>query len=428
MLLRRRSGAQSRARLGTRPRYNCALILVGSMFLGARCALFLFFFDLRPGKALAGILLLVLCGALVYSVLQILAALRYLAVRPPALQSPEPISVLKPLAGLDLDLESNLRTFFEQDYPAFEILFAVRSQSDPAAEVVAQLQAEYPGVSSRLVITGEPPYPNAKVYSLDHMLAVAAHDLVVMSDSDIRATPELLRTVAAEFQDAHLGVATCPYRAVPGASFWSGLEAIGMNTDFWGSALVARMLEGMHFAVGPTMAARREVLQSIGGFPRVKDYLAEDFVIGKFAAEAGHGVILSSYVVEHHIGSTTLQENFGHRVRWTRSTRRSRPAGYIGQLFTTPLPLALLVCAVAPRWWPILVLTLILRSLAAYTVSARVLQAKINWLLLPIEDLLGFCFWIAGFFGNTISWRGRRYRLFSDGRFELVPPSDKQPA
>ncbi len=394
--------------------------------LGTRCALFLLLFiDLRPSKILASFFLLALCGAVVYSLLQIVAALRYLAARPATLQSAEPISILKPLAGVDLGLESNLRTFFEQDYPAFEILFALRSQDDPAAEVVARLQREYSNVPSRLVLTGEPPYPNAKVHSLDRMLAAAANDLLVMSDSDVRVTPVLLRTLAAEFQDIHLGVATCPYRAVPGGSFWSRLEATGMNTDFWGSALVARMLEGMHFAVGPTIAARRKVLQSIGGFARVKDYLAEDFVIGQIAAEAGHGVSLSSYVIEHHIGSTTLRQNIEHRLRWARSTRRSRPAGYLGQLFTMPLPLALLICAASPSWWAVLPFTMILRSLAAYTVSARVLRARINWLLLPIEDLLGFLFWLAGFFGNTISWRGRRYRLFSDGRFELIPASDK---
>jgi ceramide glucosyltransferase len=401
------------------------LVSIGSMLPGASCALFLFFFEARPSHILARILLFALCGAAVYSLLQIAAALRYLSVRPLDLLSVEPVSVLKPLAGLDLDLESNLRTFFEQDYPAFEILFAVRIETDPAAEVVRRLQGEYPNIPSRLVITGEPPYPNAKVFSLGRMLAAASNDLVVMSDSDIRVTPNLLRTVAAEFQDAHLGVATCPYRAVPGASFWSRLEATGMNTDFWGSALVARVLEGMRFAVGPTIVARRKVLQSIGGFERLKDYLAEDFVLGKFAAEVGHGVILSSYVVEHHIGSATLQQNVEHRLRWARSTRRSRPAGYVGQLFTMPLPLALLVCAVSPAWWPILPIVFIVRAAAAYMVSARVLRAKINWLLLPLEDVLGFCFWIAGYFGNTISWRGRRYRLFSDGRFELILADDK---
>jgi len=376
---------------------------------------------IAPGKILAGVLLLVLLGAMAYSGMQIVASQRYLSVRPPTLKSAEPISILKPLAGLDLGLESNLRTFFEQDYPGFEILFAVRNQNDPAVSVVSRLQKKYPRVASRLILTGEPPYPNAKVFSLEHMLSAATHDLVVMSDSDIRATPDMLRTIAAEFQDPRLGVATCPYQAVPGPSFWSRLEATGMNTDFWGGALVARMLEGMRFAVGPTIAARRGALNDIGGFARLKDYLAEDFVMGKFAAEAGHGVILSSYVIEHHIGSATFAENVSHRLRWARSTRRSRPAGYIGQLFTMPLPLVLLVCALSPGWWPLLPLVLIVRGAAAYSISQRVLRGKLNWRLLPIEDLMGFCFWLAGFFGNTILWRGRHYRLYGDGRFELIP-------
>ena len=390
------------------------------MFLCTACALSVIAFPVHSGQFLSGVFLAVLCGSLVYCGMQIVAALRYLQVRPPTLLGTEPISILKPLAGLDLDLESNLRTFFEQDYPSFEILFAVRSESDPAVQVVSRLQREYSRIQSRLVITGEPPYPNAKVFSLECMMAAAGNDLLVMSDSDIRVTPHLLRTAAAEFQDARLGVATCPYRAVPGASFWSRLEATGMNTDFWGGALVARMLEGMRFAVGPTIVARRRVLQAIGGFVRLKDYLAEDFVMGQFAADAGHGVILSSCVIEHHIGSATFAENIAHRLRWARSTRRSRPAGYIGQLFTMPLPLALIVCGLSLEWWPVLPVAVAVRAVAAYMVSGRVLSARLNWALLPIEDLMGFFFWVAGFFGNTISWRGRRYRLSADGRFELI--------
>jgi ceramide glucosyltransferase len=366
------------------------------------------------------VLLALLSGALVYSLLSIIASIRYLGVCPPELSWKEPISILKPLAGLDDGLEGNLRTFFAQDYPSFEIVFAVRAESDPAIGVVERLRREYPHVPTRLVVTGEPPYPNAKVFSLDRMLSVAANDLVVMSDSDIRVTPDLLRIVAAEFQDARVGIATCPYRSVPGESIWARLEATGLNTDFWGGILVARMLEGMKFAVGATIIARRSALRAIGGFPRLKEYLAEDFVMGKFAAEAGHGVILSSYVVENHTGSLGLRHNAAHRLRWVRSTRRSRPAGYLGQLFTMPVPLALLVCLADPTWWQVLPLTLLLRGVAAYVVSARVLHTRINWLLLPVEDLIGFCFWLAGFSGNNIVWRGRRYRLYPDGRFKLL--------
>jgi ceramide glucosyltransferase len=363
------------------------------------------------------------CG-LVYSLLSIVAALRYLAVKPMALVAAQPISILKPLAGLDLELESNLRTFFEQDYPSFEILFAVRSAADPAAAVVERLRREYAQVASRLMITGEPQYSNAKAYSLELMLEAAANDLVVMSDSDTRVGPEMLRTVSAEFQDPGIGIATCPYRAVSGSSFWSRLEATGLNTSFMAGILVARMMEGMRFALGPTIVARRSVLQSIGGFSRLKDYLAEDFVMGKFAARAGFGVMLSSYVIEHHIGSSDLADSAAHRLRWARSTRRSRPLGYLGQLFTMPLPAALLLCAVHRAWWPALLLTLAVPVAAACVVAGKVLRARLNWALLPLEDIAGLCVWFAGFFGNTVVWRGHRYRLQADGRFEPVTPAE----
>jgi ceramide glucosyltransferase len=357
------------------------------------------------------------CGGVFSSLLSIIAAMRYLCARRPSITTAVPISILKPLSGLDSDLESNLRTFFEQDYPSFEILFAIRRQEDPAFPVVEKLRREYPHVPTRLLITGEPSYANAKVYQLDRMLAAAANDLLVMSDSDIRVTPEMLRTIAGEFEDSRVGIATCPYRAMPGPGLWPKLEATGLNTDFIAGILVARMLEGMRFAVGPTIAARRAVLASIGGFNRLKDYLAEDFVMGRLASDAGHGVILSSYVIEHHIGGPRLRQNFSHRLRWLRSTRRSRPAGYFGQLFTMATPLALLLWLAAPQWWPLAISALALRALAAYIMSSRVVRAPVQWILLPLEDVLAFFFWIAGFFGNTIVWRGERYLVSGDGRF-----------
>ena len=226
------------------------------------------------------LLLAVVAGSLVYCLLVIVAARRYLAVRPPHLKIPPPLSVLKPLAGLDEGLESNLRTFFEQDYRSYELLFAVRFETDPAVNVVRKLQAEYSQIPSRLLLVGDPPYPNAKVWSLHHMTEAAQHEVLVMSDSDIRVTSDFLGTIAAEFQDPRLGVSSCPYRAVPGRSFWSILEAIGMNTEFLSGVIVARMLEGVKFALGPTATARKQVLSDIGGWNRLKDYLAEDFVLG----------------------------------------------------------------------------------------------------------------------------------------------------
>jgi ceramide glucosyltransferase len=368
----------------------------------------------------------VLLGSWVYCVLIIVATRKFLSVRPlplPSGKTPEGISILKPLSGLDAGLESNLRTFFTQRYAGpFEILFAVRLESDAAYPVVKKLQAEYPDVPSRLLLVGEPPYPNAKVWSLDHMMKAARYDLLVMSDSDMRCKDaHMLTVIAAEFhQDPKLGVATCPYRAVAGQSIWSRLEAVGMNTEFFGGVLVARMLEGMHFAVGPTIAARRKCLREIGGFDRLNEYLAEDFVMGKFASEAGWTVILSSYVVEHHIGSEEFAKNAAHRIRWARSTRRSRPAGYIGQLFTNPFPLALLFAAAAPMAWPAIFFTIALRAIAAKVVGEIVLRARLQWDLLLLQDMLSFAFWIAGFFGNTIVWRGARYQLHADGKFTRI--------
>jgi ceramide glucosyltransferase len=365
-------------------------------------------------------LLALVAGSLVYCVLTVAAAVRYRAVKPGRTPAHEPISILKPLSGVDDGLEENLRSFYEQDYPSFEILFAVRSATDPAIAVVERLRAQYPKVPSSLLVTGDPPYPNAKVYSLDRMLAASRYDLLVMADSDIRVTTQMLAVIAAEFSDPHLGLATCPYRAVPGASVWSTLEALGLNTEFLGGVLVARMLDGMKFALGPTIAARRGTLASIGGFDAVRDYLAEDFVMGKLAAEHGFGVILSSYVIEHRIGAQKLAANLRHRLRWNRSTRRSRPWGYTGQVFTNPLPLALLLWAAAPAWWPAAVFTAVLRAAAGWATAGLVLHDRLAarlWWLVPVQDVASFLVWLAGFFGNTISWRGREYYLQRDGRF-----------
>ncbi len=372
---------------------------------------------------LAAALALLLAGSLVYCVLTVIAARRYLAVRPPAAVRTPPISVLKPLSGVDLDLEDNLRTFFLQDYPVYEVLFAVREAGDPAAAVVARLQREFPSVPARLIVTGEPPYPNAKVWSLSLMWTAARYDLIVMSDSDIRVTPSLLRTIAAEFGDAAVALATCPYRAVSGGSFWSALEAVGMNTEFLGGVLTARMMEGMKFALGPTIAVRRQPLDGIGGWDGLNDYLAEDFVMGNRIAAAGQTVLLSSYVIEHHIGATDFAEDWRHRLRWARSTRRSRPKGYVGQVFTNPLPLALLVCALHPGWWPLLPVAAVFRAAAGFAAAGWVLRDRLTfrmWWSMPLQDIYSFVVWLAGFFGNTVLWRGRRYYLHPDGRFELV--------
>jgi ceramide glucosyltransferase len=360
-----------------------------------------------------------LAGTMVYCAAVVIAAANYLSQKTSTGSDSAPISVLKPLSGADEGLEANLRSFFTQDHPDFELLFAVREAADPAVGVVDALRNEFPARSARLIITGEPPYPNAKVFSLDRMLAEARHNLLVMSDSDIRVQPGFLRAVATEFSDSRIALATCPYRATAGQSFWSKLEAEGMNTEFLAGLLVARLIEGVRFAVGPTIVARKSALAGIGGFAVLKDYLAEDFVMGKFAAEAGFGVILSRNIVQHHIGSETLRANASHRLRWARSTRRSRPLGYLGQIFTYTLPIASGILPFRPSWWPALAIAVLCRGAAAWATCSWILRAHPRWLLLILQDMLSFIFWLAGLAGNTIHWRGRRYYLYSDGRFEL---------
>jgi ceramide glucosyltransferase len=370
-------------------------------------------------------LAVLLTGSLVYCVLIVVATRRFLSTTLPNPGNKPPISVLKPLCGHDDGLEQNLRSFLTQDYPKYEVLFGVHRSDDPAVAVAENIIREFSGrISARLVITGESPIPNAKAFSLNRMVREANYDVLVMSDSDVRVTPSLLSHLAQELQDDHIGLISCPYRAVPGKSLWSRLEAIGMNTELLGGVMVARMIEGMRFALGCTVAVRRSVLEDMGGFGYLQEFLAEDFVIGQRAAELGHGVLFSSYVIEHRIGSQQMMPNLGHRMRWARSTRRSRPLGYWGQIFTYPLPLALLLCAVYPSAWPVLFLTMILRGAAALATARDVVHDPVTqrqWWLLPIQDVIGFFVWISGFVGDKIIWRNRKCTVLRDGRLHVNP-------
>ena len=274
--------------------------------------------------ALTVTLSFLLAGSLVYCVLVMIATRRYLSVAPPHLGAAPGISVLKPLCGHDEGLEENLSSFFVQDYPNYEIVFGVHRPDDPAVAVVEaaiQQHASKP-VRARLIVTGESPIPNAKAYSLNRMVREAQHDMIVMCDSDVRVKPDLLSRIAREFQNSRVGLVTCPYLAVAGNSVWSRMEALGMNTELLGGVMVARMVEGMRFALGCTLAVRRDVLDAMGGFGYLQEFLAEDFVIGQRTAELGHEVLLSSAVIQHRIGSQTMLHNLAHRLRWARSTRR----------------------------------------------------------------------------------------------------------
>jgi ceramide glucosyltransferase len=371
---------------------------------------------------MSAILAVLLAGSLIYCVLVMVATWRYLAAKLPVRGVVPPISVLKPLSGRHEGLEENLRSFLAQDYPDFEVLLAVHRESDPAIAVAQKVMEEFSGkLSVRLIVTGDSPIPNAKSYSLGRLVREAKHELLVMGDSDVRVQPDLLARLAREMADPRVGLITCPYRAVGGRSLWSRLEAIGMNTELLGGVLVARMLEGMKFALGCTVAVRRSVLEEMGGFAYLQEFLAEDFVLGHRAAELGHEVLLSSTIIEHRIGSQSLWHNLSHRLRWARSTRRSRPLGYWGQAFTYPLPLALLLWATLGAAWPFVLLAVMLRCGAALATSEFVLRDRLlrrQWWLLPVQDVLGFLVWIGGFLGDTIVWGGRKCIVLRDGRLQ----------
>ncbi len=330
--------------------------------------------------------------------------------------------MLKPVAGAEPGLAANIESFFDLDYPRFELLFAARDSDDPALTAARSLGTGHPEVRWATLAAGEPTCPNAKVHSLAAMTQAATGEVLVVSDSDIRVAPSLLCDLADEFADPAVGAVTCPYRAVPGSSPWSLLEAIGMNTEFWGGVLVAQYLAPMDFAVGPTMAVRRSCLEEAGGWEAFKDFLAEDFQLGRAVRRSGREVRLSTHVVDHRIGSQGLAENLSHRLRWRRSTKRSRPAGYWGEVFTNPLPWALALPPAASwaewSWW-VFACCAALRAAAAIAVSRLALKDSLvadRWWLVPVQDVLSLGVWVAGLFGSRVRWRDREYELTQDGR------------
>ena len=369
-------------------------------------------------------------GGMVYYLLAIVATrkLRKSREAPETEEFASPsISLLKPLRGADPELERHLESFFLQGYPSFEILFAVRHASDPAVAVVERLMARYPQIPARLIFTGEPPYANAKVYSMEKMVEAATADIFVISDSDTSVDKDYLRRVAAAFNPELIGAATNLYRGVAGADLWSKLEALGMSTEFMAGVVVANHLEGMKFTLGPSMAIRRECLRKIGGFAAMADYLADDFVLGHWASEAGYEVALLADAVNHHATAMGFTNSFKHRLRWNRSSRFSRPSGYVGQGFTYGLPWALFLFIVAPAWWSsaLLLAMMAVRFLLAYELGFRLLADRVaprRFWLIPLQDLLSFATWIGGFAGREIVWRNERYRLLEGGRFKPLVP------
>jgi ceramide glucosyltransferase len=282
--------------------------------------------------------------------------------------------------------------------------------------------AAFPSIPARLITAGVSPLPNAKVWSLRALLPLARHEHIFMSDSDILHLPNSLSTVIDELSRPNVALVTCPYRAAGGRRFWSRVEALGLNTDFLAGMLTQRLLNGMDFAIGTTIATRRDELAAIGGLEFLQRYLAEDFVMGNAMHARGRLVTLSRSVIEHYIGNDRFIKNWKHRLRWARSTRRSRRLGYLGEIFTKPVAIAAIFCILVPGAWELLIVALLFRAAVAWSTAVEILHDPLirrYWWLLPVEDLSSFATWVLGFFGNKITWRGRDLDLQPDGSFQI---------
>lgn len=340
-----------------------------------------------------------------------------------------PVTLLKPVYGIEPQLRDSLESFFRLDYPRFEIIFGARSPDDPALTIVRELMRRHPQVPVKLIASGEPAWPNAKCWSLTKMVAEANFDHLVISDSDVEVAPDYLRRLIPLLLEPGVGCVTTVYRGKPTDGLWARLEALGMSVEMTSGVLVAEMMEGMKFALGPTMALRRDTLEQIGGFAKLSEYCSDDFLIGKWVAAAGYKVVLSSHIIDHVILHESLRQSMIHQTRWMKSTRYSRPRGHLGMALTFAMPygvLGLLAGAASGR----LLLGAIVFA-AAY-LNRALLALVVGWgavhdprsrnycWLYPLRDLMGFGFWLASYFSDQIRWRGERYRLEVGGKMVRI--------
>jgi ceramide glucosyltransferase len=335
-----------------------------------------------------------------------------------------PVSVLKPVHGLEPNLEENLESFFRQDYSEFELIFCARSADDPGLQMAQRLAQKYPAVRVRILTCGEPPWTNAKLYSLETMWKQAANDLLVISDSDVRVSADYLRAIIQPFANPKVGMTTCLYRGLPAGGFWTELEAFGYSVEMTGGVVVADMLEGMKFALGPTMVVRSECVQALDGFGFMADYCADDFILGNRVAESGREVVLSHHVIDHMVFHHSFWASMRHQVRWMRSTRFSRPKGHLGTVLTYAMPYGVLgLLAGLAGGHPVLggalfgaaFINRVIQSAAAGYVAAGDRRALLHAWLYPVRDFLGGILWVGSYLSARIDWRGETYRLTAGG-------------
>jgi ceramide glucosyltransferase len=361
--------------------------------------------------------------ALVYVLIAIVAVLRPRRRRAlPAIWPP--VTILKPLCGAEPRLYQCLRSFCEQAYPCFQIVFGVRDPADPATAVVRRLQREFPDLDLALVVSAARHGGNHKVNNLINMLVRARHEYLVIADSDISVPPDYLARVVAPLLDERVGIVTCPYLGRPLPGRWSALLAEFINGWFTPSVFVAALLGSRDFAFGSTIALRRRVLHGIGGFEAIADQLADDYRLGELTRRQGLATVLSEVMVSTCASEPTLRDLVRHELRWLRTIRTVRPGGYAAAVITFPLPLALIGGGLAGLHGPAV-------ALLGFTAGARIVlhfllrTGAISWarlVLSPISDIGAFVLWCRGFGGGRVRWRQASFRVKADGSVYATRP------
>ena len=352
------------------------------------------------------------------------------ALRAPTVASDAwpPVSLLRPIHGLDREAYENYASFCRQDYPEFEMLCCVSDETDPAIPVLRRLIADFPHRRIRLLIGSQPLGVSDKVNKLCRMSKEARHDLLIICDSDVRVEPGFLRSIAAAFRDPAVGGATCLYRGLTHKSLAADLEALGNSTDFAAGVIVARQMSGVDFMLGAVMATAKSCLAEIGGFEALVNHFGDDYEFGNRVARAGHRVELSPFPVSVVYPRETLRGAFRQQTRWYASIRCSRPWGHFGLIFSQALPWTILATVISPYAWISAVYAaayLLLRVWMAWSVGANGMRDPLvrrKFWLLPLRDAFAFITWLASFLPSRISWRGQQFYVRNR---RLVPVSPR---
>jgi len=368
--------------------------------------------------------------SLLYYLVVLFCAWRYFR-RPfrPDLHFAPPVSILKPVRGLDREAYENYASFCRLDYPEYEILFGVTDEDDPAIPVIEKLMRDFPSHQIRLLIGSPCKGWNSKVRKLCRLSQEARYSMLVISDSDIRVQPDYLRAVVSPFRNPKVGAVTCMYHMQPEARLGSEVEAIGLTSDFLAGVIVARQLEGVKFTLGASTAVRAERLEEMGGFEAIADCFSDDFELGRRIVDNGHQVELIPYTVATLSPSQGALDAVKHQLRWAVGVRNSRPWGQLGRLLTQALPWVVAATLVQHSWegtTGFLGAYLVLRLAVAWTVGVWGLKDPLlrrKWWLVPVWDALAFFILAISFSKRRIEWRGTEFYV-RKGRLSPVPTED----